>query len=450
MTANVGGSHPSIVTVKANPSGYHSGAAGRRGGVAVEAKGDDVVLDDLSREYVSLAFAIERLSPGFVDAHVGAEEIKAAAESGPTPDPAALLTRIDALRGAVASGTLPEDRQAFLMAQTRAMATVCGIAAGENIAYLDEVRGYFDIEPRFTPELVFDTAIDELDALLPGEGDVASRLAAWRKGFVIPPETARRVIGVIMDETRRRTEAFAPLPEGETVEIAFVSDKPWSGYNWYLGGNRSRVEVNTDLPIHAHELTALIAHEAYPGHHTEHSIKERVLLHERGYGEHAVQLINTPQCVVSEGIATLAESIVFPGEEGARWQAETLYPAAGIRGDASQVARIAHDRIQLRAVSGNAAILFHAEGATEEEAVAYLMRYGLRTEPEARQSFRFIKDPLWRAYVFTYHVGRDLLTRWLDGFAETERQSRFAGLLESQTTPSRIEREIAGRSTPTR
>ena len=90
-----------------------------------------------------------------------------------------------------------------------------------------------------------------------------------------------------------------------TIELAFVVDKPWSGYNWYLGNAKSLVEINVDLPLRANAMTDLTAHEGYPGHHTEHSLKDRVLYQERSYAEHAIHLINTQECVISEGIGTV-------------------------------------------------------------------------------------------------------------------------------------------------
>ncbi|MEA2515911.1 MAG: hypothetical protein QOJ59_5400 [Thermomicrobiales bacterium] len=402
-----------------------------------------MALDDLSREYLSLSFAIERLFPGFVDAYFGPPEFKDAANAEPDPDPAALLARAHELASVVAAADLLDSRKDFLAAQVGAMVTICRKLTGEPIDYVHEVRTLFDVEPAFTPEAAFDVAIAELDELLPGEGDVRERMIAWRKQYVVDTEIARQLIDLIAAETRRRTEALVSLPEGEGVEIAFVQDKPWSGYNWYLGDYRSRVEINTDLPIHAHELTALIAHEGYPGHHTEHALKEQILYRDHGYGENAIQLINTPECVISEGIATLAESIAFPDGEAARWQAEHLYPIAGLTGDPERESRIARARIALRAVSGNAALLLHQDGRSEEEVLAYLMRFGLRAENEARQSLRFIADPLWRAYTFTYHVGRDLLGRWLALAPTPERQSRFRLLLVGQVSPSQIQRWIA-------
>lgn len=400
-------------------------------------------LDDLSREYLSLSCGIDRLFPGFVDGYVGPPEVKEEALTGNVPDAASLVARAEALASAIDSADLLDSRKQFIALQVRAMITTCRTLAGEQVDYREEVRTLFDVEPLFTDETVFDTAITELNDLLPGDGDVRERMIAWRAGYAIEVETARRLIDLIADETRRRTANLVTLPADERVEFVFVKDKPWSGYNWYLGGGRSRVELNTDLPIHAHELTALLAHEAYPGHHTEHALKEQILYREHGYAEHAIQLINTPECVISEGIATLAESILFPDGEGARWQAETLYPIAGVTGEPVRETRIARARAALRAVSGNAALLLHHEGRSEDEVVSYMTRFGLRAEKEARQSLRFIADPLWRAYIFTYHVGRDLLGHWLNLAPPAERQARFRLLLIGQVTPSLVRSWIA-------
>ena len=215
----------------------------------------------------------------------------------------------------------------------------------------------FRHKPEFTPESRFDDAIKELNSLLPGSGDVRERMIEWRARFAVTPDVARTIVDAIVPEVRRRTAAFVTMPPGDGVEIAFVTNKPWSGYNWYLGGYRSRIDVNQDQTIHANELTGLIAHETYPGHHAEHALKESALYRERGYGEHTIQLINTPECVISEGIATLAESIIFPDGEGPRWQAEAIYPLAGIVGEPERESAIARALAAQRAVQANAAIM---------------------------------------------------------------------------------------------
>lgn len=392
-------------------------------------------IDAISTAYISLAFTIEQHIDGFVDAYFGPPELKIQAQQR---KPDEIITALTALRAEVRASNYPQQRKGYLDVQLRGMETTARRLAGEPIAYRDEVRACFDIEPIFTPETSFDAANAELEALLPGPGSLAERLDQWRRSFEVTPDVARQMIAVIAAEARTRTQQMLiALPDVDAVQFELVSDKPWSGYNWYLGQGRSLVEINTDLPIRASSLLDLVCHEAYPGHHTEHALKEMRLYHERGWGEQAIQLINVPECVISEGIATLAADMIF-GDSAYAWAAEQIYPLGRITGDPEREARIAKAQWNLRALSGNAALLLHEQGVDPEEVVRYIMRYGLRTEREARQSLRFINTPLWRTYTFTYFVGRNLLGRWIR--AEDTR-ARFVTLLTEQVYPSQLKHE---------
>jgi hypothetical protein len=405
-------------------------------------RGDSVMqkpeLDAFGREYARLSFAIERHVPGFIDAYLGPDDLRAALDPGPTgyPQAHALVTATRELLARIPMLDATEGRKGYLTKQVEAMLATARRVAGEELPYREEVRLLFDIEPVATPAGVYDAAIADLETLLPGDGPIAERLIAWRQSYAIPPETARRLVDIILPELRARTQEFVDLPEGESIEIRMVQDQPWSGYNWYLGNGRSRVDLNTDLPIYAYRLTDLLAHGGYPGHHTEHALKER-LYTEQGLGEHALQLINTPECVISEGIATLAEKMLFDPNELVRFRRERVYPAAGISGDTEREVAIGTALRILRSVPGNAALLLHEEGRDPQDVVAYLQRYGLVAEAEARQRLRFIADPLWRAYIFTYHVGYELISGWLDQ-VPAERHGRFRTLLTEQVYPSQI------------
>ncbi len=394
-----------------------------------------IPIDDISTQYITLAFALEQHAEGFVDAYFGPPALR----PGGSPRPLqSIATDVEALRQQVQQSDYPLRRKEFLAIQLRAMAALARKLAGEPLTYRDEVRLLFDIEPYHTPEIVFEETIAALNEVLPGTGTLAERMAAWKRRYEVTPSVAHQMIDRIATEARSRTLAFVSLPANEVVEFTLVNNKPWSGYNWYLGGGRSRVEINIDLPIRASSLLDLVCHEAYPGHHTEHMLKERVLYVERGWGEHAIQLINTPQSVISEGIATLAADMIF-GDEAASWAAQEVYPLGNIAAQSEQEQRISAANRVLRALSANAALLLHEQGADAEEVVQYIMRYGLRSEQEARQQLRFIHTPLWRAYTFTYHVGRDLLQRW---FARGNRLTRFHQMLTDQIYPSLVEQWV--------
>jgi hypothetical protein len=392
-------------------------------------------LDAFGRAYARLAFGIERLIPGYIDAWLGSEEDRAALDAEQLPDE--MVSAAGDLLASIASLDAPESRRGYLSKQVEAMQATARGLAGETLPYREEVRLLFDVDPESTPEEVYDAAIAELERLLPGEGPVVERMAAWKADYTIAPDVARRVVDLILPELRERTAAIVELPADEAIEIQMVSNQPWSGYNWYLGNARSRVDLNTDLPIHAFRLTELLAHECYPGHHTEHTLKERLYTVE-GLGEHALQLINTPECLISEGIATTAEEMVFSPNELVRFRRDRVYPAAGISGDPEREIAIAAARRELASVPGNAALLLHEEGRNEAEVLAYLQRYGLSTDAEARQRLRFIANPLWRSYIFTYHVGHDLITRWLEAAPGEERAARYRTLLTEQIYPSQL------------
>ena len=393
--------------------------------------------DAFGRDYARLSFGIEHHVPGFIDAYLGPAEERALLDPGIAPPPDELIATAHGLLSGIPALDASESRKAYLTKQVEAMLTTARRIAGNVLPYREEVRLLFDIEPRATPESVYEAAISDLDKLLPGDGPIAERMIAWRQDYTISPETARRLVDVVLPELRERTRQFVDLPSDESIEIRMVQDQPWSGYNWYLGDGRSRVDLNTDLPIYAYRLTDLLAHEGYPGHHTEHALKER-LYTEQGWGEHALQLINTPECLISEGIATVAESIIFSPEELVRFRRERVYPAAGISGDPEREVAIGAALRVLRSVPGNAALLLHEAGHDAEEVVDYLQRYGLSTEAEARQRLRFIADPLWRAYIFTYHVGFELISDWMDQAPVSERRSRFRTLLTDQVYPSQV------------
>ena len=78
------------------------------------------------------------------------------------------------------------------------------------------------------------------------------------------------------------------LPPGERFDLAFVTGKSWSGYNYYQGNYHSRIEVNTDLPIRISRAVDLGCHEGYPGHHVLNSLLEQRLERGKGWIEFSV------------------------------------------------------------------------------------------------------------------------------------------------------------------
>jgi hypothetical protein len=327
------------------------------------------------------------------------------------------------------------------------------VLAGETLPFLEHVTRAFDHEPNWRPESLLADAAAELEAVLPGVGVTRDRLTRWDSRFVIPPDRLEPVVEWLVGRFRRRARAVFGLPEGEALTIGLVRDQPWTGYTWYEGGGRSRVDLNVDLPIHAAELIGVLAHETYPGHHLEHAWKEAELVVQRGRLEASILLISTPECLISEGLADLGKRFVSAPEEEVDLLVElyeradlAVADAGGAEGAAERQVRITRARDRLAGAALNATLLRHAHGAPHDEVQAYLERVGLMEPARAARRLSFIEHPLWRTYQPVYAEGLELLARWLELVPPAARPSRFRRLLVEQLTPGAVKDEIAATS----
>jgi hypothetical protein len=279
----------------------------------------------------------------------------------------------------------------------------------------------------------------QLDEVLPGSGPLAERLVAWRESHAVPTDLLGRAIDSLAEDLRDRTRTLFGLPEGEQVEFVLVTDEPWSGFNYYLGGLRSRVAVNTDLPVLSTGLAHLVAHESYPGHHTEHTRKEVGLVRRRQWWEESIFLVGTPQCLLAEGLADLGLEVVM-GRRPEATVADHLVPL-GIRYDAEVVAAVAEAGEALGAVRQNAAFRLHEDGADPDTVADEVARWGLLSPDRAAKAVEFLVHPTWRAYLTCYVEGLPLCRNFVDGDP-----ARFDRLLSEQLTPDVLAAETTERA----
>lgn len=409
------------------------------------------VPDAIARDYLLLALRLDQHAPGLVDAYFGPADLKAQVDMEPLRAPARLRDDAAALRDRLAHEVGEPDRAGWLAAQLLALETQAGALAGDGLPYLEHVTRCFGWTPVRRPPARFETAAAELEELLPGSGPLAERLAAWDDRFVVPEERVAEVADWLVQVVRRRAEKLFGLPDGEVLRVGLVRDRPWSGYNWYEGGRRSRVELNLDLPIRAADLLHTIAHETYPGHHLENAWKETSLVDGLARLESSVLLINTPQCLIGEGLADLGRRFASPPDEAADQLVElhdrarlpiAADPAASRSAAERQVAMTAARR-RLSESRVNAALMRHADGRPHDDVLDYLCRTGRMSRPFAEKRLQFIEHPLWRTYVFVYHEGEALLEAWLDLVPHDEQPARFGRLLREQLTPGLIAAELA-------
>jgi hypothetical protein len=396
---------------------------------------------DIALEYVRLGLRFDRLESGFVDAYTGDPRIRAEVADEPAPTPQGLRDQARGLRRELDAAGLPDDRAGYLRGQLTGLECTARKMSGEPVGFVDEVAAYFQVDVELGDPALYAAAHAELEALLPGGGALAERYAVHRRLEECPPERLESAVHAVSSALRDSVRGRYGLPDVETVRYEVVTDQPWSGFNYYEGDYRSRVAINADLPHRLSGLPHLVAHESYPGHHTEHCRKELGLVERAARIEHTVFLVNTPECLMAEGLADLGVQASI-GEGWGPWAAEILGDL-GLRFDGHLAERVAAAAAPLNRVRQDAAILLHDRAADPDEVIAYLQRWSLVSHERATQQLRFLTHPLWRAYISTYVEGYDLLTRWLaDRPADQPVEQRFVRLLDEPLTPRAVAAEL--------
>lgn len=398
--------------------------------------------DGVVDQYLELGLSIGRHIDGFVDAYYGPTELSAKVAAAPISPPIELVAQAKSLLSAIDAGeplgspvagdeaSPGEDarRRRWLRAQTLGLLTSTRILSGESISYADEVEACYGVRPTRVPEEEILAAHARLDAVVPGTGALGERLITWRESHAVSPEILRAAIASLAEDLRERTQRAFGLPDGESVEFEFVTNQPWSGFNYYLGNLKSRVAINIDLPVLSTSLAHLVAHEAYPGHHTEHSRKEVGLVRRRRCYEESIFLVGTPQCLLAEGLADLGLEVVM-GRRPEQLIAEHFRPL-GIAYDPDVVGVVAEAGEALQAVRANAAFRLHEDGAAPEVVAEEVARFGLLPKVRAEKSIEFLMDPTWRSYISCYVEGLPLCRNYVQGHPE-----RFQRLITEQLIP---------------
>jgi hypothetical protein len=382
-----------------------------------------VTLDELAREYVRLVLALGVHDPDAVDAYYGpaALQEQARAAAAPLPDVARDVARLTSQLADLESpaGDLDARRLRMLRVQARALGLRVAIRQGRRVPFDEESAAIYDVVAPTHDETHFASLLQALAAALPGSGPVPARYEAFRAGFVIPPARVDTVFRAAIDACRTRTRAHVDLPEGERFTLEYVTNKPWSGYNWYQGGYRSVIQVNTDLPIFIDRALDLACHEGYPGHHVYNVLIEQHLVRERGWVEWSVYPLFSPQSLIAEGTANFGVAVAFPDAARLAFERDELFPRAGL--DPAQAARYQEvQRLAARlSYAGNEAARRYLDGrSSAAEAVAWLQRYALMSHDRAVQRVRFFDR--YRSYVINYNLGEDLVESYVDGQGGTD------------------------------
>lgn len=404
-------------------------------------------MDPIAASYVKLALALGQHDSDYIDAYYGPPEWKKEMEEkkfslDQIEQQAAPL--IEQLKQQVPESTdeLIKLRHEYLVRQLESLRARIQILNGKKMSFDEESKALYDVVAPKTSEAEFQKILDQLNALLPGEGPLIQRYDTFLRDFVIPPAKLDAVFNAAIKECRTRTLRHITLPENESFTLEYVKDKPWSGYNWYQGNFRSLIQVNTDLPIHIDRAIDLAGHEGYPGHHVYNVLLEKHLVKDRGWMEFTVYVLFSPQSFIAEGTANFGVKVLFTESERLAFEKTVLFPLAGLDPARAQNYYKVKNLVEQLSYAGNEAARRYLNGEIDAKAAAeFLTRYGMMPPARAEQRVRFMDK--YRSYVINYNYGQDLVKQYIESRGGTpdhpdKRWEEFAKLLSSPRLPSEL------------
>lgn len=408
----------------------------------------EIKMDLVAEEYVKLVLNIGQYDADFVDAYYGPKEWRDNLKTDLQFDSTVyktLSSKTDALLNDLESLSeykateLETLRFRYLYKQLLACKTKLFMLNGVNLLFDDETTALYDATAPKHNDEYFQSAINELDKILPGKGDVAKRLNDFKLKFVIPSEKLKNVFDAAIKECRIRTLNHINLPENESFKIEYVKDKPWGAYNWYKGNYFSVIEVNTDLPVFIDRAVDLAAHEGYPGHHVYNALLEYNMASKRNWVEFKIYALFSPQSLIAEGTANFGIQMAFPGDERIKFEKDVLFPLAGLNPDEADLFYKVLDLQKSFSYAGNEAARNYLDGNwTREQTVNWLQKNALRTQESADKYVSFIEK--YRSYVINYNLGMDIVKDYIERNGGTKENSKkrwelFEHLLSTPQTP---------------
>jgi hypothetical protein len=402
-------------------------------------------LNTLAEKYVRLGLAIGLYDTDFVDAYYGPDSLKPTTPKAATMPAdsfkkavATLMTEFKTFGEQSSIDDTTKKRIDWITKQLKAFDRRIDIFNGKYDSFDNESADLFSVKAPMYDEAHFQSITAQLNSILPGNGSIPERVQALAKRFVIPKDKIDTVFKTAIAEARKRTMVYFSFPASESFTLEYVTDKPWSGYNWYKGNYKSVIQINTDLPIQIERAIDLGCHEGYPGHHVYNMLLEKNLYRDKGWVEISLYPLYSPQSLIAEGSANYGIEMSFPGMEKNKYCKDVLLPLAGLDTTGIDLYfKVIELKNALNYARNEVARGVLNKTMSEAEQIKWLTDYALMSEESAKKSLRFIEHN--RSYVICYNYGQDLVRQYVESRGGTaanpaKRWELFGWILKNPVT----------------
>lgn len=387
-------------------------------------------LNTLAEKYVKLGLTIGQYDPDFVDAYYGPDSLKPTTKKQDVFPKASLLKSVAVLRNHLQEISKEIDdsaklRAAWVSKQLLAFDRRIRIFSGEFQTFDQESIELFGVAAPIYPEVHYQSLLDSLNMLLPGKGNVQLRFQKLANQFIIPKDKLDTIFKITIAEARRKTKEHYELSPDESFSIEYVNNKPWSGYNWYHGKFKSKIQINTDTQIFLERAIDVGSHESYPGHHLYNMLLEKNLYRDKGWVEISLYPLFSPQSFIAEGSANYGVDLAFPAESKIKFIKERILPLTQINSaNLDLYFRALAIRSKLNYARNEAGRGLLNGTMNEKQALDWMLKYCLYNEETALKSIPFIQK--YRSYIINYNYGMDLVKQYVESKSGKDINKRWA------------------------
>jgi len=397
-------------------------------------------LSKFGKDFLLLALRINKHIKGYVDFYYGPEKLRQIVENESITSTNKLFKNSIALIQQLGSQGYNKERELYLEKLLIAMKTSIENLNGTKISIRDQFIKLYDVALQPTKEAELDNLREEIDEAYNGSGSLEERINKLRITRKVPESKVFLLFNKALKITEKRTkELFVDiLPKKEQIIIDIVKNKKieeikWACYERYLGNYTSRIEVNPTYNMYWTSLLSYAAHEGYPGHHTEFSVKEKMLYHDLSQFEHSILLLKSPKLLISEGIADLAINVLFSYQNLVEIGLKGFCP--DISSEDSLEVMIAQHKVRKKIGLFWYTFTYHAliDKYSDEQLISYGKDFEIFDEEIIKNNLRRISNPTYSNIGFTYNLGYNILK---EKYGEFPSVKDFRNLLINPILPS--------------
>lgn len=393
------------------------------------------------KDYVLLALRIDRLfnkeGTYYIDSYIGPESLKTKVEKEELFTAKNLIKDTKRLKNKIDNIKFENSRKKFIKKHLLAFQTILEILNNDNINFKKQVKNILDLDLVWTDEKVFEEGLKLFKDGLPGSGDLNQRYNEWLQRntyFFDDNQKMLSLINELIKVVRDYSKNIVNIPNDDVI-VELVSNKNYGASTRYIGNLKSKLKINKDIPFNFFQAIPLIAHELYPGHHTEFLMKEKYLVHDKGYFENQVFLLNSPQLVVSEGIGEIAFDMIISNDYFLSYLVNDIYRKYKIKiNDVNLKSLLQASRINSIDQIANNAVMMFEDGRSEDEIKKYVGKYTLQPDFMLEHLLSNIKSSQFKKiYSITYYQGKKLVQDYIN---RGNKIKRFNELLKIQSYPT--------------